>query len=213
MKKLLAVLLSITLVIVLLTPQAYADTATSSDLCAIACEAFPEYASRITKCASSQRTASCENIVLRVSATRQLSENQQISYQEFSDGSIYVSLMTDDQYNPSVTVVDSRTGTGYSYQKVDIQVTCVNSSQVFRARNVEFTFVQGGTSVISSTGSFSSSTTTNTYVSATKLNGSNSSPAYVQYYTVFLGSNGLSYDPLITFYVSGSGYRAYVSPY
>lgn len=208
MKKILATLLSITLVIVLLTPQAYADTVTSSDLCAIACEAFPEFASRITQCASSRETASNENLVLRVSATRQLSENRQISYQEFSDGSIYVSLMTDNQYTPSITVVDSRTGTGYSYRKVNIQVLCVDSNQVFLAKNVEFTFVQGGTSAISSTGSLSSSTTTSTYISATKLNGSDSSPAYVQYYTMF--SN--AYDCFITFYVSGSGYRVYVSP-
>lgn len=211
MKKILATLLSITLVFVLLTPQACADTVTSSDLYAIACESFPEFASRITQCASSRETASNENLVLRISATRRLSENQQIQYQEFSDGSIYVSLMTDNQYTPSITVVDSRTGTGYSYRKVNIQVLCVDSNQVFLAKNVEFTFVQGGTSAISSTGSLSDSTTTEARVDGSKLSGSDSSPAYVLYYAVFRGSRQ-SYDPYITFYVSGSGYRVYVSP-
>lgn len=138
--------------------------------------------------------------VLTVSETKQLNENQQISYLEYSNGAVVLAL-ADNVYDASYTVVESSSGSGYAYRKVNIKAVCNYGAGTFWARGVEYTTTQGGEYTISNTGSLSSSTTTNTQLSYSNLHGQGATPAYVSYYAMFGGLH----DCTIMFTVGSSG--------
>lgn len=222
MKKFLSFLTSVLLALAVFPLHSFALTEPVSEydeMLTIACEAFPEYASKIQeKCLdSSGRSASNSQSVglnaINVYETRQLDANTQVAYQEDLEGNVFIILASSDPtYSPSYTITDSATGTGYSYREITIEVSAVGHSQVFRVDKVQFTYVQGGSCEIGNTGTFENATTKNCTVYSEKLTGNNSSPAYVNYRTDFVGLRQ-TLDAIITLNVTPSGFSISANPY
>lgn len=201
MKRTMSILLALSLLLLLFSIPAGAESNGEDELFSVARAAFPEYASKIhMNYGSTVQSIARQSGVLIVSETKQLNENQQISYQEYSNGAVVLALL-DSPYNASYSVVSSSSGSGYAYRKVNIKAVCNYGTGTFWALGVEYTTTQGGEYTISNTGSLSSSTTTNNKLSYSNLHGQGATPAYVSYYAMFGGLH----DCTIMFTVGSSG--------
>ena len=209
MKRTMSIFLALSLLLLLFSIPAGAESNGEDELFSVARAAFPEYASKIHMCDEvSVQSINPQPAVLVVSETKQLNDSQQISYQEYSNGAVVVAL-ADTVYDASYSVVASSIGSGYAYRKVNIKAVCNYGTGTFWALGVEYTTTQGGEYSISNTGSLSSSTTTNTSLSYRNLHGQGATPAYVSYYAMFGGLH----DCLIKFTVGSTGAYVTAEPY
>lgn len=205
MKRTMSILLALSLLLLLFSIPAGAESNGEDELFSAARAAFPEYASKIhMNDGAAVQSIARQSGVLTVFETKQLNEHQQLSYMEYSNGAVVLAL-ADNVYDASYTVVESSSGSGYAYRKVNIKAVCNYGSGTFWARGVEYTTTQGGEYTISNTGSLSDSTTTRTSLSYTNLHGQGATPAYVSYYAMFGGLH----DCTIKFTVGSTG--AYVT--
>lgn len=84
MKRTMSILLALSLLLLLFSIPAGAESNGEDELFSVARAAFPEYASKIhMNYGSTVQSIARQSGVLIVSETKQLNENQQISYQEY----------------------------------------------------------------------------------------------------------------------------------
>lgn len=153
MKRFLSIFLALVMLLAVMPLSTYAaENKTGRDiLLEKACAAFPEYASKIAADTAPISTYSFQQErVVVFSETRELSDNELVSYTEYSDGLI---LLSDVTPNSSVKY-NSTTDVGTQI-KVDITVTatCSGVNSYFKASNVKFTIEEYGYDHIDSIGS------------------------------------------------------------
>lgn len=186
----------------------------------IACTAFPEYADRIMEGAGySNDVESNSNMQKQaraagnIYASKELADGTQVTYQENLDGSAYIILAENAYgYDPTYNITDSATGTGYAYREITIRVSAIGSSQVFYAKQVQFTQTRNGTAHISSTGYLSDSTTEDQWMDSKIEDGTSANPAKIVYRAVFSSSSG-PLDPVITLKVDPNNFYITAVPY
>ena len=89
----------------------------------LACEIFPEYSDKIRGDSqySNTNTRSSVHVELIESVSRAVSENEYITYAEYSNGAI---LLTDYSYSYYTTQNESYTSAGGTYASIDIIAAC-----------------------------------------------------------------------------------------
>lgn len=168
---------------------------THEELINLACEVYPEYASKIRnqKILSSSRTRSSEPPELIYSDSRDASNGGTLLYSEYSDGVI---LLTSYTPKKSVTVVDSNTGAGATAYTINIVATCTGTNGTFTAKNVKYTTISSSYDRIDSVGTHKEETAEMTgYIACSlqnvtpnpyaKMNESASGNAELTYYLTF----------------------------
>lgn len=153
MKRFLSIFLALVMLLAVMPMGTYAaESKTERDiLLEKACAAFPEYASKIAADTAPIATCSAQQErTLVFTDTRALSENDFISYTEYSDGLV---LLSDTNLNRKVTY-NSNTVTG-ARTKADITVTATYSgiNSYFKVSNVKYTIEEYGVDCITSIGS------------------------------------------------------------
>lgn len=192
MKKVICTMLSILFVLSILPFGVFAAEESSSEhnrLMKAARDVFPEFSDKLESSMTSPRTVmSCSNEPSEaiVSETKLVDDYTLLTYQENSDGNVYVIEATSSSpFTSTYYITDSATGTGYASRTITIRVTATFTSQVFIADNVSFTQIQGGGAALASTGSFSrASTRGNIVANHSPLNVSKSS-VFVLYHCIF----------------------------
>ncbi len=127
MKKLLALVLSLSLMFTLVPCCALAADADQSGYDTLvdkAASAFPEYAAKLLNPSyrPSVYTRNAAARVLVVSETRSISDKESITYTEYSDGLV---LLSDYDFTYETTEVDYYTGSTYRSITIDIEAACV----------------------------------------------------------------------------------------
>lgn len=126
MKRAIALCLSIVMALCMMPVHALASdqsTAKRTELISLACEVFPEYSEVIrgeknttfglTRFSNSNEIIVCE--------TRSVSENQEITYTEFSDGT---AIVASNEYEYSSTISDRESSGSATHTVINIEVTC-----------------------------------------------------------------------------------------
>lgn len=173
----------------------------------LACEVFPEYATSIQSNNStvSPRSYSATDREVVISETRNVSDNQVMSYTEYSDGTVLIAYSS---YSKSTTITDIYTGSQSTNYTADLVVDCIDSDQTFIVRNLKFTLIKQSYDCITSTGSLSDSTTNQQYAYSVKSWEDDSGPARVYYHVQFQPnvSGSTPFEPLIYFTVGSDSY-------
>ena len=155
MKRFISVVLTCILILTMLpigTFAAETDT-TRQDLEQLACTIFPEYADTIRgENIGNVRSVASNDLVICI--TRPVSEDATMTYTEYANG---IAVAT--YCSHTLTITESKAGTGYAYRKADIKMICNASSQYLYVKGLEYTFVQNGYDTINNAGSTSQSTT------------------------------------------------------
>lgn len=177
----------------------------------LACEAFPEYTEIIlgNNPINANRSRSLQKPELVVYETRSLSDQNTLIYAQYSDGTAYAANL---YCYPEVSVTDSSAGAGGTAYTCTITMTCNYSYEVFRAKDVTYSFVSQSYDVISDMGDISRSTTNRASYGTLKRTDENG-PAYAQYHIQFSIDKVSGYTPAditLYFYVqSNSSWTAY----
>jgi hypothetical protein len=157
MKKIFCFLLSLIFVMASMPFTANASENNSDvqdELITLACVIFPEYADRITNPVTTARTRSIGARELVITETRAVSENEYLTYTEYSDGLV---LLTDNDFECSLSVTDRILGTTKTDVTATITATCNLTSGYFRLSGVQYSLYKQGYDTINSTGSSSRS--------------------------------------------------------
>lgn len=206
MKKLLSLCLAAILLVTMLPVNVFAAETplyTREDLIASACNVFPEYASKISNIvpsSSSEQRQILESKMLVKTETRKLNENEQITYNEYSDGTVYVvgSNLTVLDYTDSSTTGNPATTiyTGH------ISITSnVNGDALLIIEQIKYATVKGGNDYIISKGSvtykyFAELVTS--YIS--RQTQSNSNPAEITYRLNIRSADGTEVEPFTLYF-------------
>lgn len=201
MKRLLSVLAVMLLLLTMLPFSAVAvETETSERelLISSACKVFPEYATKIcsdihsTTYGLNQRTNRKE---LVVTETRSISENEQITYSEYSDGSVYlVGASINPWYLVDSGVSDSSSTTVYTGRF--IITSNVNENALVVINNIKYAIVNGAPNYIISKGSATyedSAELCSAVITRTTQNGN--LPAEIKYDVHFTSEDGTEVEP------------------
>ena len=201
MKRLLSALAVMLLLLTMLPFSAVAvETETSERelLISLACKVFPEHATKIcsdihsTTYGLNQRTNRKE---LVVTETRSISENEQITYSEYSDGSVYlVGASIDPWYLVDSGVSDSSSTTVYTGRF--IITSNVNENALVVINNIKYAIVNGAPNYIISKGSATyedSAELCSAVITRTTQNGN--LPAEIKYDVHFISEDGTEVEP------------------
>lgn len=155
MKKCLSIILvlSLLLVVIPMSVQAASNDLEREELIEKACEAFPEFATKIRneepKPASYRMSGESEVVYAE---TRAVSDRELISYTEYSDGAVLLAqTQCETIYNSTTDIANEI--------KVDITVKATHNDApgYFKASHVQFTINETGYDYITSPGSTSTS--------------------------------------------------------
>ena len=217
MKKTICKILAILFVFAVLPSEAFAAKGGNNEhdrLMMEARKAFPEHSVKLADsegqpCSEAPCTDSPTQ--QEIYETKLVDEHTLLTYQENSDGSIYIIETTSsDPFTSTYFITDSATGTGYARRTITIRVTANFTSQVFIADNVTFTHVQGAGASVGSTGTFSRATTRNNSVANHSPINSVSSSAFVLYWCNFdLASTPINAEINLTILQNSFSIRAY----
>lgn len=131
-------------------------------------EAFPEHSVKLANSetlACSEAPCSDAPSQQKIIETKLVDEHTLLTYQENSDGSVYIIETTSSNpFTPTYTITDSATGSGYVSRTITVRVTATFTSQVFIVDDIALTHVQGAGASVESTGNFSRATTRNNAV-------------------------------------------------
>ena len=148
MKKIISLLLAVIIISGFLPISTYASESPSSarqELINSACDAFPEFASKI-KTAPESATYGVSRTVqschLVVEETRKISDTEYIAYSEFSDGAVYLtSYALLSTYSVNSITSDNASTTVFS---ANISTTCNYNGDFFATiHNVRYAIVAG----------------------------------------------------------------------
>ena len=163
MKRILALFLAIALLVS--TFSIYASATETADFeddprLELACEVFPEYADKIrcncddTSMLSRINTADNARELV-VSETRATSDNEYITYTEYSDGVIF---LTDYVYGKNVTITEEYPKAFGVMRTMDIYAYCIAATELgnITFKDIEYTIFDNDFDVIRSIGTTSS---------------------------------------------------------
>ncbi len=159
MKKIISMILVAVLLCTSLPMSAYAseDEIVREELLTKACEAFPEFADKITnpQISMAPNTRSTGNQEPVYTETRQLSDTETIIYTEYASGLV---LLTGIEGEWSRTVNDYESSSFAVIYDINITASLNEPSGTFRLKNVKYTLVNNGYDAILSKGTPSRST-------------------------------------------------------
>lgn len=212
MKKTLSMFLAAVLLFTMLPFNVLAEedyySLTREEHLALACEIFPEYADSIlgrnTLSTTYSRSVKRDIVVCE---TRDVSEQDKMTYVQYSDGSTLVASSRVQEFTPSMTIVDI-SGSGSSSYTVDLRVSSYSSSQEFIVKSVKFQLNYNGYDCITNAGNISHSTTINNGAYIAKAWENASGPAYIVYSAEFQPrDNSLPISTRIEFHVGSNNYQ------
>ena len=183
MKRTFSVIMLMIHLLSMLSVAAYADSGNDvqNEVIALACEVFPEYANKILAPAVdiSIYGRSMNQRTLVVSETRSVSDNEYITYSEYSDG---VVLLTDYEFEHTETTNDYDSNPMTTTVDMDIKATCTNVSGYFLLEGVRYMLINGSYDTILDVGTptYSGKCTLHTAFTPV-LNESASGNAYICY--------------------------------
>lgn len=205
MKKFVTFLLSIAMLLPLLCTNAYAATIESASVFEKACELFPEHADTILNkgIVPYSRSSDTQTRVKVFEETRKYSENQAITYTEFSDGSAYV---TSSDFKRTFEQTNSEPLSSYL-----IRYTCNFSvyatsdrSKKLGINGIKFIIDSLSYDNITSRGSITSDSVSHASINNTWKSWEDSSGhAYASYSADLPDSSGRLLDVSIKFWVGG----------
>ena len=184
-RRLLAFVLAVLLVVGTLpvTANATDNRYTEDEIYQLAADAFPEYADKIlgrnTATAAYARSVPYDDFTTVFCETRQISETERVTYQEYANGENSVIFSVDQ------VVQDSMSGSGYSYYVVDIFVLSSLGVVCLVISQFAYTLVSGAYDQINSFGSTNTSTVDAGQYLYTRDEEGPAGPAFVQYYGDF----------------------------
>ena len=157
MKRFLCILLSLLLIATTIPYNVLAaenNTSERDELIELACEVFPEYASKIrnpnTSTYALSRSSSSSELV--TNETRAISDSEYLIYTEYSDG---FTLLTDVDFDSELTVTDRVLASSYSQVTLRIKATCTyDSSDYFVLSGVVCTLNKTAYDTIDDTGTY-----------------------------------------------------------
>lgn len=125
----------------------------------LACEVFPEYADKI-RCQNTDKSAypniatASKSRELVANETRAASDNEYITYTEYSDGII---LLTDYTYGKEVTITEESSNSLGLMRTMDIYTYCIAVSHLgnITFKNIKYTILDNDFDIIRSTGTTS----------------------------------------------------------
>ena len=146
MKKLFALLLAVTMLFTVLPLDAFAaeEKQSGNTLVNKAVAVFPEYAEKLLNpepiCSVYANGEDGRELVVK--KTRKISDNEVITYSEYSDGLI---LLSEFEATYDTTVTGSSSGPGYRDMTIDIEAACVmsNGTGYFYLNGVSYRFNDG----------------------------------------------------------------------
>lgn len=149
MRKTVAILVAFIMLFASIPFNVFASESESSgynDLVAKASMAFPEYADRIHHSGSKllKHSGSSAPRKMIVCETRKISDNEHITYTEYSDGII---LLSDSNCTVDTSTVEYETSPSYRNITIDIHAACVTETGrdgYCEVKGVKYTLVSGG---------------------------------------------------------------------
>lgn len=189
MKKHLSLLLTAVLLFTMLpfNVLASANTSERDEFLALACEAFPEYAEKITDTLPMQTFAArsevqSAEITLVTSETRNVSDNKLLTYTEYSDGFIFLTE-TETRYQAEVTRESYESSAYAVHETISIKGTSNVNQSYFTLDDVSYSLINGAYDLFTNTGTMSTivyCSVCNNYPHIT-LRESSSGPASIVY--------------------------------
>ena len=205
MKKFVVLFLSIAMLLPLFCTNAYAATIESSSVFEKACELFPEHAVTIRSegIAPYGRSSDTQTRVKVFEETRKYSDNQAITYTEFSDGSAYV---TSSNFKRTFKQTNSETLSPYL-----IRYTCnfsvyatYDRAKKLGVNGIKFIIDSLSYDNITSRGTITSDSVSHAFINNTWKSWEDSSGhAYASYSADLPDSSGRILDVTIKFWVGG----------
>lgn len=206
MKRYISILLVMLILLSVLPMGAFAakdGTVERDELIALACEVFPEYASKIrgeelTATNGLQRTTLSREIVK--TETRPVSENETISYVEYSDGTVYLAnsevyLL----YSPHSSFPDNSTTDVYVGSL--IITSNLNDDALIIISNIKYAVVSNSADYVISVGNATSEYSASLeHAEITREYQSGSKPAEIKYDVHFTTADGSDTDPFDVYF-------------
>lgn len=202
MKKIVILFLSIAMMLSLLCTNAYAAEIENDSVFEKACELFPEHADTIRNAGAApyERSSDVHTRVKVFEETRKYSDNQSITYTEFSDGSAYV---TSSDFKRTLEQTNSEILSSYL-----IRYTCnfsvyanYDKSKKMGINGIEFIIDSISYDNITDEGTFSSDSVSHVFYGTVKSWEDSSGHAYASYSADLPDYRGTILDTTIKFCV------------
>lgn len=201
MKRLLSALVTVMLLLAMIPASAVAaetETSERDALISLACNVFPEYATKICSdvpLATYGLTQNTNSKELVTTETRNISETEQIIYSEYSDGTVYlVGSTINPWYLVDSGVSDSSSSTVYTGRF--IITSNVNENALLIINYIKYATVNGASNYIISKGSATTESSAELCSAViTRSTQSGSTPAEIKYDLHFTSEDGTEVEP------------------